>query len=293
MDSVSAIAIPSSVGAAAKAVTHPGITLRPLASLADFQACVALQNAVWGPSFGEAVPVSLLQVATYVGGIAIGAFNDAGVLQGFVFGLTGVQGGRTVHWSHLLGVHAAARNLGLGRMLKTHQREELARAGIDEMRWTFDPLIAKNAHLNLNLLGARVVRYAPDMYGTTDSPMHHGLATDRLVVACRTADSPVLDMRPRQPAHSAGESVLTLEPRAGDVVLDQGGVAEPARLSIEIPTDFQQLMAQDPARAIAWHAAVRQHFLWAMERGYEVEGLRRDPVDSRAFYLLAIGQASA
>lgn len=294
MDSSSPLAIADPAQIAAASAAQGGITIRPLESLANFQACVAVQNAVWGPSFGEAVPVSLLQVATYLGGLAIGAFNDEGALLGFVFGLTGVQAGRAVHWSHLLGVVAAARNLGLGRLLKEHQRVELARAGIDEMRWTFDPLIAKNAHLNLNLLGARVVRYAPDMYGTTSSPMHHGLATDRLVVACATTRAFAPDTHFPAPAGVMDEPLLTLEPQAGDIVVDRdgGGTAE-SRIRLEIPTDFQQLMAQFPARAAAWHAAVRTHFLWSIDRGYEVVGLRRDPIASRSFYVLALKQDTA
>lgn len=294
MDSSSLAAITDPAHIAAASATQAGITIRPLESLADFQACVAVQNAVWGPSFGEAVPVSLLQVATYLGGTAIGAFNNDGALLGFVFGLTGVQAGRAVHWSHLLGVVTTARNLGLGRLLKEHQRVELQRAGIDEMRWTFDPLIAKNAHLNLSLLGARVVRYAPDMYGTTTSPMHHGLATDRLVVACATTRAFAPHPYFAAPAGVMEEPLLTLEPRAGDIVVNEdGGSTAPASIRLEIPTDFQQLMAQFPARAAAWHAAVRKHFLWSIDRGYEVVSLRRDPIASRSFYVLALKQADA
>ena len=134
------------------------IVIRPLASLAEYQACVALQAAVWGPAYEETVPASLLQVVQHVGGVAIGAFAATGALVGFVFGLTGVDKGEIVHWSHALGVREAVRNRGIGRMLKEHQRATLAQRGIASMYWTFDPLVAKNAHLNLNKLGATVYR---------------------------------------------------------------------------------------------------------------------------------------
>lgn len=141
--------------------------IRPVTSLREFRACADLQEDVWGPNYTDSVPASLLQVATYVGGIVLGAFTDTNELVGFLFGLTGIDGDEVVHWSHLLGVRDSARNMGVGRLLKEAQRSELARRGVQRMSWTFDPLVAKNAYLNLNRLGARVVAYAPDMYGTT------------------------------------------------------------------------------------------------------------------------------
>lgn len=276
---------PSPAGAASP---HAAITIRSIDTLAELQACVALQEHVWGAGFSEAVPVSLLKAATYVGGLAIGAYDRDDVLVGFVFGLTGVHEGRTLHWSHLLGVADAARNLGVGRMLKEHQRDELARRGIAEMRWTFDPLIAKNAHLNLNLLGARVVRFAPNMYGTTGTPLHHGLPTDRFVVSCPTVDAAGGRRRVEMAADDA--PVLSLEPRLDDDLLDTRRL--PARIRLEVPTDFQGMMAQSPARAAEWHAAVRTQLLWAIGGGYAVAGLQRDAVSSRSFYVLTSAAAA-
>jgi predicted GNAT superfamily acetyltransferase len=264
------------------AIDRSTLEVRPVASLAEYRACVALQDEVWGEAF-ESVPASLLQVATYVGGLCIGAFTPDGELCGFVFGLAGEIDGRPTHWSHLLGVKASARNLGVGRLLKEHQRQVLASRGITEMCWTFDPLIAKNAHLNLNVLGANVLRYVPDMYGTTDSPLHHGLATDRLVVSCPTVrPSPVLRVAA---THFAGAPVLTPAPQPGDDLLARDG-RKPAALRIEVPSDFHRLLDQSPATAIAWHDALRAHFLWALDAGYGVAGLQRDPLTARAFYAL-------
>jgi predicted GNAT superfamily acetyltransferase len=279
----------SRTGAAAPDSAAAGITIRPLGALAEFQACVALQERVWGDGFSEAVPVSLLQAASYVGGLAIGAFDRDHALLGFVFGLTGVQDGRTVHWSHLLGVLDSARNLGLGRMLKEHQRAELARRGIPEMLWTFDPLVAKNAHLNLNLLGARVVRFTSNMYGITATPLHGGLPTDRFVVACATSGA--VPARHGPIVEAADAPVLTLEPHAGDATVDTRH--PPPRIRLEIPTDFQQIMTVSAARAAEWHANVRAHLQWALAHGYAVTGLHRDAVTSRSFYVLTAAPATA
>ena len=266
------------------------IVVRPVATRAECQACVALQYEIWGPRHDDAVPASILQVVAKVGGLVAGAFTANGELVGFVFGLPALIDGTLAHWSHILGVRESARNVGVGRMLKKFQRAELARRGIATVYWTYDPLVAKNAHLNLNLLGARVVEYVRDMYGTTSSPLHHGLATDRLIVACSTAPEAARSTRTfaPQPPHAP---VLTPEPRASDVTAIPDAPDRAPMLLVEIPVDFQLLAAQSPDRGALWHDAVRMHFEWALQHGYEVTGLVRDPVTSRAFYVFELPQA--
>ena len=287
-DSRSLPTLGTDAGALAAGVSD--IVVRPVASRAECQGCVALQHEIWG--LEDAVPASILQVVAKVGGIVAGAFTADGELVGFVFGLPALVGGTLAHWSHILGVRESSRNGGVGRLLKEYQRAELARRGIAHMYWTFDPLIAKNAHLNLNLLGARVIEYVRDMYGTTTSPLHNGLATDRLVVACATTPGspPPTRSFARQSPHVP---VLTPEPRPEDVRAPADGAPLPLALLIEIPGDMQLLTVQSPARAAAWHGAVRTHFEWALARGYAVTGLRRDPVTSRAFYMLELGAPEA
>ena len=158
-------------------------SIRPLASLADYAACVALQRETWGRTFSDVVPPSILKVTQRLGGVAAGAFADDGALVGFVYGITGWERGRPVHWSDMLAVRPEARNHGVGRALKEHQRRAVRELGVDVIYWTYDPLVARNAHLNLDVFGVRVVEYVEDMYGETDSDLHRGIGTDRLIVA--------------------------------------------------------------------------------------------------------------
>src|SRR5207248_178956 len=81
--------------------------------------------------------------------------------------------------SHMTGVLSNCRDRGVGRMLKLFQRDEALSRGIRLIQWTFDPLELRNAHFNLNRLGAICRQYLPNLYGTTTSPLHRGLATDR------------------------------------------------------------------------------------------------------------------
>src|SRR5215204_2057215 len=141
------------------------IEVRALTNHAEMKACVALQHAIWGEGFTDVVPASVLKVAQRIGGVVIGAFDPQGKLLGFVFGLTGVERGKIVHWSDMLAVAPTARNLGLGRRLKEHQRSLVRELGASVIYWTYDPLVARNAHLNFNRLGVRATEYAKDMYG--------------------------------------------------------------------------------------------------------------------------------
>ena len=271
-------------------VNGSSIRIRPLASHHDYDACVALQREVWGAEYDDAVPASLLQVVRHIGGLVLGAFSADRELLGFVFGLTGVKDEKIVHWSHALGVRESARNLGLGRLLKEYQRAELARRGIASVYWTFDPLIAKNAHFNLNRLGARVVEYVPDMYGTTKSPLHHGLATDRFVVVCSTTRAP--SGARRSTAASGPDALILSDTTPPPEVLFPGVARLPRAISIEVPTDFAQVLVASPTTAAAWHSAVRRHFQWALRNHYAVTGLHRDPLTSRSFYTLELESAA-
>ncbi len=223
------------------------VIVRPLEGFAELDACVALQQAIWGPGFNEGVPASLLAVVPRIGGVAAGAFGPEGELLGFVFGITGPD--RTtrelVHWSDMLGVAPSARGEGIGARLKGWQAEAARHAGATRMRWTFDPLQLRNAWLNLESLGARAVEYLPDFYPGSTSPLHAG-GTDRLLVEW------LLDGR----ASPGGDAVR----RAA------------VERRIAIPADAGALSA-DALRA--WRRELRGQFQDALGAGLEVIGVER------------------
>ena len=262
-------------------MSSPSIDIRPLRSHDDCHAAAEFQREIWGRDYGDIVPATLLHVVDYVGGLAAGAFDASGQMLGFVFGVNGVRDGDIVHWSHMLGVRESARNLGLGRTLKEYQREVLRAIGVKRIFWTFDPLMAKNAYFNLNRLGAQVVEYAADMYGTSTSPLHFGLATDRLIVCLDPAHRGG-DLRRDPPA---GTPILTAFPRLDDLTISVGERAPDAAL-IEIPGDVLHVLDRSATSARTWRLAVRDHFQWALGHGYSVAGVHRDRASDRCFYLV-------
>jgi predicted GNAT superfamily acetyltransferase len=277
-----------------RADTEAQLVLRQLAAPEDFEACVALQKETWGASFSECVPPSLLMISQKVGGVAAGAFDADGSLVGFVFGLTGIQEGRRVHWSHMLAVRPEARDRGLGTRLKKLQRDLLRPLGVEAIYWTYDPLVARNAHLNLNRLGVEIRDYVPQMYGEDfNDELNRGIGTDRFVVSWDLEDQEA----EKVPAE-AGAEALAGQVQEGVVVntrLDEAGQPAPVdpvceELSmplVEIPEDIQQVKAAAAELGLRWRVSTRQAFLWYLERGYRVAGFFRQPGTGRFFYCLA------
>ncbi len=155
------------------------IEIRALSTEAEFAEAVDLQKRIWNFADIELLPVRLFVVANKVGGHSFGAYDGARMV-GFLLAIPGIKAGATSYLhSHMLGVLSEYRDLGLGRKLKLRQRDDAIARGIDLVEWTFDPLEIKNAFFNMERLGAIVRRYVENQYGTTSSPLHGGLPTDR------------------------------------------------------------------------------------------------------------------
>src|SRR4051794_32518951 len=258
-----------------------GLTFRPLASLADYQACVELQRATWGREFSDVVPLSILKITQKAGGIAAGAFSPQGHLLAFVYGLTGFVDRRPFHWSHMLAVDAAARDLGLGTRLKLYQRELLLPAGVEEVRWTFDPLEGRNAHMNFNHLGAEVAEYVEDMYkGESGNELFERIGTDRFILSWKLRSERVERALADQRAGAAEPFRDAPVANPGTAI---GELPAAPRVRIEIPESIQDVKAERPDEAPAWRASTRRAFQHYFGRGYRVESFYRD-ADRRCFY---------
>ena len=255
-----------------------GITVRRVATLPEYQECVAIQKETWGSGFRELVFPSILMVAQKLGGVCAAAFAPSGRMLGFVFGLTGLRNGRLVHWSDLLAVRADARGAHLGERLKLYQRDLVRAIGVETMHWTFDPLVARNAHLNLTRLGARAVEYVPDMYGSnTGSPAHGGLPTDRVVVAWDLSQSVTAVERP------SGAGML-VNPVAADGLPALNGLLDAPVVHIAVPRDVE---GEPTERRAVWRLVTREAFASYLARGYHVVGFRRGDGDELPAYELS------
>lgn len=266
-----------------------GYSIRQLAGATEYQACLRLQKETWGEHFSECVPPSILLVGQKIGGVSAGAFDAEGRLVGFVFGLTGSKNGRLVHWSDMLAVQPHARDSGLGMRLKMFQRRHCLDLGVETIYWTFDPLEAKNAHLNFNKLGAQIDEYVPDMYVNSDSILHRGLAMDRFIVAWRIASERVEQALTGAPPHRTREETeapIVNPPHTAEAGVANENFPHQATVRVEIPEDIQEMKAEQMELAIKWRASTRSAFLHYQNAGYLVAGFFREPESGRCFYVL-------
>jgi predicted GNAT superfamily acetyltransferase len=264
------------------------IEIRPLRTHSELEACVELQRDTWGQSFSDMVPASILKVSQRIGGVALGAFDAHGTLVGFVFGLTGVERGRLVHWSDMLAVRPEARDLGLGRRLKEEQRDIVRELGVEVMYWTYDPLVARNAHLNFNVLGVDVAEYVPDFYGDTDSELHRAIGTDRFVVAWSMRHGQIA-ARLAEARAAAESAAFRNAPVVNTDTVDQIGapVALGPQLRVQIPLDINTLQHEDVDEAVRWRHGTRSAFLHTVCAGWRVIGFYVDEHAATGYYLLA------
>ena len=280
--------------------------IRKIQTHDGYEACVDLQKAVWGFADRELVPSRTMIVAQKHGGCVLGAFAGDGRLVGFALSYASFHKGRFGQHSSMLAVLPEFRDQGLGRRLKLAQREDALERRIAVVTWTFDPLEARNAHLNLNKLGAVAAAYHADLYPQSASDLYSGLGTDRCLVEWWIGSARV---RRRLDAATPSDPSAAADVAAARCVnyahADAGGLPEPGepilnitsdRLLVEIPSDISQIKRQQFELAQAWRENTRQVFRHYLAAGYRATQLLFDrepaePAGRRAFYLLEKGTA--
>jgi len=243
------------------------IVIRECVTIDELDSCVRLQRDVFGLPDLEISPRRHLIVSRQAGGWTLGAFI-ADKLVGFVHHLAAVRGTEIFGYSHMMAVDPAFQNQGVGARLKWSQRGRALQEGRDFIKWTWDPLQARNAHFNLNRLGVTVSSYAVNFYGTdyATSPILKdlkpaGIDSDRLFAEWRLNSARVINL-------AGGGATVSMEP---------------AR-TIEVPVDWTKLCRANPAQARAEQLRVRGEFEQAFAAGLVAAGFERSADSPR--YLL-------
>jgi predicted GNAT superfamily acetyltransferase len=226
-----------------------GVQLRPLPTVGDADLINDVIGATWG---GQRIDREVVRALAASGNVSWGAF-DGDRLIGFVLGWAGVDDeGLHVH-SHMLAALPERRHRGVGYALKLAQRAQALDQGISLVRWTFDPLVARNAWLNIGKLGAVVDRFERDYYGAMTDDLNAGERSDRFMVRWELE-------RPPGPRAVPG-----------------------AATEITIPPDLYELRERDPDAARRWRDEVAAAAEAAMGRGEVGLAFDRD----RSAYLFA------
>ncbi len=247
-------------------MTKPEIKIREVTTVEEMQGCVDLQREVFATPDLENSPVRHLIVTKCAGGFTLGAF-DGEKMVGFVLSVPGFKSENRFFYSHMTAVDKNYQNLGIGAKLKWAQRERSLQEGINYIKWTFQPVQARNAFFNLERLGATIQIYAPNFYGTdystsAEQDSVRGVDSDRLFADWHL-DSPKVT------ALSKGENFEEKK--------------ESAR-TIEIPNDWNKLVVEKTAKAIAEQDRIKREFQTAFAEGLIAKGFERSETNPR--YLL-------
>lgn len=246
-----------------KNYVNPEITIRECVTVKELGECVALQREIFALPEIEISPVRHFVVTRGAGGFTLGAFAG-GDLVGFVLSVPAFLGNKKFFYSHLMAVKREFQSHGIGARLKWAQRETALIRNVDYIKWTFQPVQARNAFLNLEKLGVAIREYQPNYYGTDYSTLHLqggnlGLESDRLFAEWNLESEKVV-------ALSRGKSFA----EKGEVVK-----------TIEIPNDWNTLVEKDPSAAIAEQTRIKREFQSAFAENFIAKGFERSETHPR------------
>ncbi|MFK3678514.1 GNAT family N-acetyltransferase [Microbacterium sp. NPDC090218] len=254
--------------AASAAASRAGVDIRLLSDVGDFARVADLFQSIWTKQ-GETSPVNVetLRALSKAGSYVGGAFEGE-ELVGACFGFFAAPDQRALH-SHIAGVSARMRGRSVGYALKVHQRAWALEEGLDEISWTFDPLISRNAHFNLVKLAATPTSYHRNFYGHMADALNGADDTDRMLVTWYLRDPRVVAACHGEPAPASDHD--------GAALLSVGDDLGPLRhrtdarlVRVALPRDIESLRLTEPARATAWRLALRETLGSSLEGGGRV-----------------------
>lgn len=242
------------------------IKIREVLIFEEFAECVRLQREVFALPDLEISPVRHLIVTKSAGGFTLGAFSDD-ELVGFVLSVPAFEKNERFFYSHMTAVSNRFQSRGIGAKLKWAQRERALQENVKFIKWTFQPVQARNAFFNLERLGAIVKTHVPNFYGTDYSTSHSengkiGLDSDRLFAEW----------------HLESEKVKMLA--KGEKFVESGEIIG----TISIPNDWNNLVKQSPEKAIAEQSRVKEEFQKAFAENLICKGFERNEENPK--YLL-------
>jgi predicted GNAT superfamily acetyltransferase len=202
------------------------VEIRAAETLEDLASMHHVFTTIWGEN--GAPEIHLVRAVQHAGGYCVTADVD-GEVVGASFGFLGGEPNLHLH-SHITGVLPGHQDKAIGYELKQHQRRWCLQRAIPRIRWTFDPLVRRNAWFNLRRLGAVIESFHPDFYGEMHDGVNMGDRSDRFVVRWDLSEA------------------------APITAVDVPGGAE----LFALPEDIHVVRAEDPDRAAALRLELRE-----------------------------------
>jgi predicted GNAT superfamily acetyltransferase len=221
------------------------IHVRELDNLQDQDFGRKIFDITWSMDAGTEITPNLLQAMVHSGSYLSGAFIDNKIV-GAAFAFPATNNGLHLH-SHMTAVLPEFRDKGVGYALKIDQWNWAKKKNYSHLSWTFDPLVRRNAKLNIAKLGVDVSAYHPNFYGDMPDALNAGDESDRLMVSWSTN---------------------TEAPKARELITNP----EPDDILIEIPEDIVAIRSKNQSESMKWRRQVREQFLASFEKNGKVIG---------------------
>jgi predicted GNAT superfamily acetyltransferase len=246
--------------------SEPELSIRILSGIKEQDLARAIFDEVWPSEDGTQITANLLQAMVHNGTYVAGVFmKDEIVAAAFAF--PGLDANRNLHLhSHMAAVREKYRNRGIGTALKFHQREWALQRGYETITWTFDPLVRRNAKLNLVNLGVHVFEYFSDFYGDLPDALNAGDPTDRVI-----AFWDIADQNPKTSESSSNGIPVALESLNEKPLQHEIDPISPEVLCY-LPADIIELRAINGGLALEWRLAMRQQLKPRLDAGWHISG---------------------
>jgi predicted GNAT superfamily acetyltransferase len=221
------------------------IVIRRILALSEQKSAREIFDKTWVGTSGTEITPNLLQAMVHSGSYLSGAFIE-NKLVGAAFSFPATNGGLHLH-SHMTAVLPGFRDKGVGYALKIDQWNWAKKKNYPHLSWTFDPLVRRNAKLNIAKLGVDISAYHPNFYGDMPDALNAGDESDRLMVSWSTNKD---------------------APKASELITNP----EPDDILIEIPEDIVAIRSENQIESMKWRRQVREQFMAAFKKNGKVIG---------------------
>lgn len=251
------------------------MSIRMLSGVAEQNLARSIFDEVWPTDEGTQITANLLQALVHNGTYISGAFvGEEIVAAAFAFPGRDSRGHFHLH-SHMAAVKEEYRNQNIGSQIKWHQRAWAMENGYETITWTFDPLVRRNAKVNLVKLGVQVFEYFPDFYGDLPDALNAGDPTDRAIAHWKLNSARVSDALNRKLIFTNNHLPVALANIHGSPVAHQLNEGASSILCY-IPEDIIELRTSNPALALQWRLALRKELQPRLESGWTISGFTED-----------------
>jgi len=221
------------------------IKIKKLVSITEQSEARKVFDKTWAMESGTEITPNLLKAMVHGGSYLSGAFIDKKCV-GAAFAFPATTGGLHLH-SHMTAVLDNYRDQGIGYALKINQWQWAKKNNYKEITWTFDPLVSRNAKLNLIKLGVDISGYYSNFYGDMPDVLNAGDESDRVMASWKVAGD---------------------QPTAKNVITNPGK----SDTLIKIPEDIVAIRSKNKSENLKWRRKVREEFIQALEKGGKVIG---------------------